>query len=60
MRRTCQGKDILRRTEPIGIVHGNREPDKAEEKVEHDDEEREAEHGLVPLRREVVDRDRQE
>ena len=41
-------------------MHGDRKPDEAEEKVEHDDEEREAEHGLIPLRREVVDSDRQE
>ena len=39
-------------------MHGNREPDEAEEKVEHEDEDREAEHALVPFRREVVDRDR--
>ena len=41
-------------------MHGDRKPDEAEEKVEHQDEEREAEHGLVPLWREVVDRDRQD
>jgi len=39
-------------------VDGDREPDEAE--VKHHDEEREAEHGLVPLRREIIDRDRQE
>jgi hypothetical protein len=41
-------------------VDGNGKPDKTEEKVEHDDEERETEHALVPFRREVVDRDGQE
>ena len=41
-------------------MHGDGKPDKAEEKVEHDDEKREAEHGLVPLWREVVDRNRQD
>jgi hypothetical protein len=41
-------------------VNGDGEPDEAEEKVEHDDEEREAKHGLVPLRREIIDRDRQD
>jgi hypothetical protein len=39
-------------------VHGNREPDEAEEKIEHEDKDREAEHALVPFRREVIDRDR--
>ena len=39
-------------------MHGNREPDEAEEKVEHEDKDREAEHTLVPLWREVIDRDR--
>ena len=41
-------------------MDGDREPDEAEEKVEHHDEERKAEHDLVPLRRELIDRDRQE
>jgi len=41
-------------------VDGDREPDEAEEKIEHQDEEREAEHGLVPPRREIIDRDRHE
>jgi len=39
-------------------VDGDREPDEAEKKVEHDDEERETEHCLVPPRREVIDPDR--
>jgi len=39
-------------------VDSDREPDEAEEKVEHDDEERETEHCLVPPRREVIDPDR--
>jgi hypothetical protein len=56
-KRTCRREDFLCRTEPVGVVHGDGKPDEAEEKVEHYDEEREAEHGLVPLRREVVDRD---
>lgn len=38
-------------------MDGNREPDEAEEKVEHDDEHGEAEHALVPFWREVIDRD---
>ena len=39
-------------------MDGNREPDEAEEKVEQEDEDREAEDALVPFRREVIDRDR--
>ena len=38
-------------------MHSDREPDEAEEKVEHEDEDREAEHAFVPFRREVIDRD---
>ena len=38
-------------------MHGNWEPDEAEEKVEHEDKDREAEHALVPFRWEVIDRD---
>ena len=41
-------------------MHGDWKPDEAKEKVEHYDEEGEAEHGLVPLWWEVVDRDRQD
>jgi hypothetical protein len=55
---TCRSEDKFGRTEPVGIVDGNREPDEAEEKVEHEDEHREAEHALVPFWREVIDRDR--
>ena len=58
--RTCHGKDVLCRTESIGVVHGDRKPDEAKEKVEHDNEERKAEHSLVPLCREVISRDRHE
>jgi hypothetical protein len=58
--RTCRSKDEFCGTEPVRIVHGNREPDEAEEKVEHEDKDRKAEHALVPFRREVIDRDRYE
>jgi len=58
--RTRRSEDEFCGTEPVRIVHGDREPDEAEEKVEHEDEDREAEHALVPLWREVVDRDRYE
>ena len=54
---TCRSKDKFCRTESVRIVHGNREPDEAEEKVEHEDKDREAEDALVPIRREVIDRD---
>jgi hypothetical protein len=54
---TCRSKDEFCRTEPVRIMHGNREPDEAEEKVEHEDKDREAEDALVPIRREVIDRD---
>jgi hypothetical protein len=39
-------------------VDSDREPDEAEEKVEHDNKERETKHCLVPPRREVINRDR--
>ena len=55
--RTRRSKDEFCGTEPVRVVHGNREPDEAEEKVEHEDEDREAEDALVPFRWEVVDRD---
>ena len=41
-------------------MHGDGKPDKAEEKVEHYDEKREAEHCLVPLWREVIDHNRRD
>ena len=59
-KRTRQGKNFFCRAEPVGAVHGDWKPDEAKEKVEHYDEEGEAEHGLVPLWWEVVDRDRQD
>ena len=58
--RTSGSEDKLCGAESVGVVDGDREPDEAEEKVEHQDEEREAEHGLVPPRGEVIDRDRHE
>jgi len=56
---TRRSEDELCGSEPVSVVDGDREPDEAEEKVEHHDEEREAEHGLVPPRWEIIDRDRQ-
>lgn len=55
---TCRSEDKFCRTEPVSIMDSNREPDKAEEEVEHENKHREAEHALVPLWREVIDRDR--
>ena len=56
--RTCRSEDKFCRAEPVRVVNGNREPDEAEEKVEHEDEHRETEHALIPFWREVVDCDR--
>jgi len=50
-------EDKLCRAESVGVVDGNREPDEAEKKVKHQDEEHEAEHSLVPPRGDVIDRD---
>ena len=58
VKHTCRSEDKFGRTEPVRIVDGDREPDEAEEKVEHEDEHREAEYALVPFWREVIDRDR--
>jgi hypothetical protein len=58
--RTSGSEDKLCGAESVGVVDGDREPDEAEEKIEHQDEEREAEHALVPPRGEVIDRDRHE
>ena len=48
-------EDKLCQAESIGVVNGDWEPDEADKKVKHQDEECEAEHGLVPPWGDMID-----
>ena len=50
-------KGFLRRSQAVGVVRRDGEPDDAEEEIGHHKPEREPEDARVPPRRKVVDRD---